>query len=436
MSNIYYKIQFKSEIETLNLELRKSKCKGLLIPKKHFFKRNKEKDSNEIDDLYLKTIQSLNKNIILYENYYSERPSLLDPSKSKDDNNKRKIFEKREVYQKIFNPKNIEYYFLNKINNYLEIIKSVEILKNNKKFSEIEQKLFGKREDFKVETFTIPYLPVIPTKYRSKNEYYHKLCEFNSNTRENIKLLARKHLTKYELDNQIFTVTMTMEDYLNNKYDLNLVLKESEDFKKIGLWIIDFNDLIATRKEINSYRKLVSLFNEKASTLFIYYSGIYSSKVLDKLDPNINKIVRISGYPGLNINIPLMAPRTKRFLYQGNGSFYNPTNFAQELLKKQLRLKTQCNCEICKNHKINNFKRIFDFYIQNPIDNPDYYKFHGRADKTLEQKLKTKQNSFLIKHNFYNLDYQLHLTLKKFYGRVFINNNGLPNWKEFLKPKG
>ena len=435
MSNIYYKIQFKSEIETLNLEIRKSKCKGLLVPKKHFFKRNKENNSNEIDELYLKTIQSLNKNIIIYENYYSLRASLLDPSKSKDDDSKRKIFEKKEVYEKIFSPSNIENYLLNETSDYLEIIKFVEIVDNNKKISEIEQKLFQKRENFKIESFTIPYLPKIPVKYNDKSEYYRAICEFNSNAINNIELHIKKYLEKYDLDNQIITITMIMEDYLNNKYDLNEILKQVEKFKKIGLWIIDFNDLLATRKEIDSYMKIVSFFNEKVPSLFLYYSGIYSSKLLEKIDPDINKIVRTSGYPGLNINIPSIAPRTKRFLYQGNGNFYNPNNFAKELLKKHIKLKSQCKCEICKNHKINNLKRIYDFYIQNPKDNPDYYEYHGRADKTLEQKLKTKQNSFLIKHNFFNLDYQLHLTLKKIYEFFYINNNGLQNWKEFLKPK-
>ncbi|MFX0140044.1 MAG: hypothetical protein ACFFDN_40755 [Candidatus Hodarchaeota archaeon] len=433
MSNIYYIIQFKSEIETLNLEIRKSKCKGLFLPKKHFFKKNKEDQSYEINEPYFKTIQSLNKDIILYEKYYSRRPFLIDPTKSKDDL-KEKIFEKKEEFEKLFKDSNIETYFLSEITDYLEIISFTEILKNNRKISGIEKKLFQKRENFRIENFIIPYLPEIPTSFFDKSEYYHTICESNSKAIHNLKLYIKKYLKSYDLDNQIFTITLTIEDYLNGKCNLNAIIKDAENFKKIGLWIIDFNDIVASRKQIEIYNKIVSFFYEKTSSLFVYYSGIYSSKLLDRIDPNINKIVRISGYPGLNINIPSMAPRTKRFLYQGNGNFYNPNNFAQELLKKESRLESHCNCEICINHKINKLERIFDFYIRNPKDNPDYYEYHGRADKTLEQKLKTKQNSFLIRHNFYNLDHLLHLPLKKLYNFFFINNKGLQNWKEFIKP--
>lgn len=430
MSNIFYKIQFKSEIETLNLELKRSKCSGFMIPKKLFFDKNQE-----IDDSFVKTVQSLDKKIILYENYYSERPKLLDPSKLKKDETKNNFLKKKEKFKNTFKTEKIESYFLEEIEGYYKIINFVKKNQKDSSLSDIEQKLFGKRKNFEILFFTIPYLPILPYKYKNSGDYYKKFYRFTEDASKRLKSSAIKYFQDYDLHKHLFTIPLNLGDYLENRYNIEKILYNIRDFENIGLWLIDFNDLTAQKSHIKAYKKLISQFSDSITTLFIYYSGVYSSKFLEKINPKINKIIRISGYPGLDINIPALVPRTKRFFYQENGNFYNPNHFANELLIKDNKTLYQCNCKTCAIHNITTTKRAFDFYIQNPKTNPDYDDYHGRAKKTLEKKLKTKQNSFLLNHNFYNLDLHLHLPLENIYNMYYINNRGLSNWKEFLKPK-
>lgn len=430
LSNIFYKIQFKSEIETLNLELKRSKCNGFLIPKRHFFDKNEE-----IDDSFLKTVQSLNKKVILYENYYSERPNLLNPNKLKNDEFKKSFLEKKEEFENKFSTENLESYFSKEIDRYCKIIEFVKKTQRKSSLSEIEQKLFGKRRNFEILFFTIPYLPTLPYKYKNLESYYNKFYTFTDDVSKRLKSLVSKYSKDYDLHKQLFTITFNLDDYLNNRYNIEKILNDISDFENVGLWLIDFNDLTAQKKHIKAYKNLISQFSKSITSLFIYYSGVYSCKFLEKVNVKIKKIVRISGYPGLDINIPAIAPRTKRFFYQENGKFYNPNHFSNELLVKDNTPLYQCNCKVCSFHNINTTKRAFKFYIQNPITNPDYDDYHGRAKKTLEKKLKAKQNSFLIKHNFSNLDNHLHFPLDDIYNMYYVKNKGLPNWKEFLNPK-
>ncbi len=61
MPNIFYKVQFKTELEGLNVELKNSMCQGLLIPKRQFFKKNKSTGKDEIDTQFIKTLISFDK---------------------------------------------------------------------------------------------------------------------------------------------------------------------------------------------------------------------------------------------------------------------------------------------------------------------------------------------------------------------------------------
>ncbi len=431
MPNIFYKIQFKTELEGLNLELKNSKCQGLLIPKKHFFKRNKVTNLNEIDAQYVKTLNSFDKKIILYNNYYQFRPSLMDPEDFTQEKDKKNAKEKFNTFKLKCNKEDIVSYFLEEIKEYNEIIAYV---KNFLKSSPTEgiKKLYGKKENFEILGFTIPYTPIINSSYNAKKKYNIDLFKCNRRAADIYYDTTIKFLKKHGLDNQFFTITLILEDFINNCYRIPDLLTKCKPFKNIGLWVIDFNGLNSTVKKIENLKKLIINFQEIDSNLQIYYAGLYSSRLVEKIDSKISNFVRINGYPGLNVNIPAIAKRTKRFLFQDDGNFYNPTAFAETFLKKSSSIKYNCTCSICSNYKIINFKKVFNFFVEDPISNRDYDEFIGRAKKSLGNKLKAKQNSFLMKHNFYNLDHQLHMKREEFKDLMFKKNLGIKNWKKFI----
>ena len=431
MPNIFYKIQFKTELEGLNLELKNSKCQGLLIPKKHFFKKNKVTNKNEIDVQFVKTLNSFDKKVILYENYYRFRPSLMDPEDFTKVKDKKKQQERYIAFKLKCNKEDIETYFLEEIKEYNQIIAYVKKFLESRPTEGIK-KLFSKKENFEILGFTIPYLPVIHSSYGTKKKYNIELFKCNIKATNIFYDTTKKFLKKHGLDNQYFTTTLVLEDFIKNYKSIPDLLNRCKPFKNIALWFIDFNDLTSTVKKIENLKKLIILFQEINSNLQIYYTGLYSSRLVEKIDSTISNFVRINGYPGLNINIPAIVQRSKRFLFQDDGKFYNPTAFSEEFLKTSSSIKYNCNCSVCSDFKIADFKKVFNFFIDNPISNRDYDKFRGKAKKSLENKLKAKQNSFLMKHNFYNLDHQLHLKSEEFKDLMFKKNMGIKNWKKFI----
>jgi len=431
LPNIFYKIQFKTELEGLNLELKNSKCQGLLVRKKHFFKKNKITGKNEIDIQFVRTIISFDKNIILYENYYQFRPSLIDPEKFTKEKEKKKFQERYDEFYSKCNNKDIETYFLQEISEYNQIIAYVKKFLKSSPTGGIK-KLYGKKENFKILGFTIPYIPIIQSSYGTKKGYNIELFKCNIKATNIFYDTTIKLLKKHELNNQYFTLTLVLEDFINNYYSIPNLLKRCKSFNNIALWIIDFNGLTSTVKNIESLKKLILNFQKINSNLHIYYTGLYSTRLVEEIDSTISNFVRINGYPGLNINIPAIIQRTKRFLFQDDGKFYNPTAFSEEFLKTSSSINYNCNCSVCSDFKIANFEKVFNFFIDNPISNRDYDEFRGRAKKSLENKLKAKQSSFLMKHNFYNLDRQLHMKREEFKDLMFKKNLGIKNWKKFI----
>ena len=431
MPNIFYKIQFKTELEGLNLELKNSKCQGLLIPKKHFFKKNKVTNLNEIDAQYVKTLIIFNKKVILYKNYYQFRPSLMDPEDFTKEKDKKKAQERYNAFKLKCNKEDIEAYFLEEIKEYNDIIAFVNKYLESRPTEGIK-KLFGKKENFEILGFTIPYIPVIHSSYGTKKTYNIELSDCNRKATNIFYDTTIKYLKKHELNNQYFTTTLVLDDFIKNYYSIPDLLNRCKHFKNIALWVIDFNDLTSAVNKIENLKKLIITFQEINSNLQIYYTGLYSSRLVEKIDSTITSFVRINGYPGLNINIPAIVQRTKRFLFQDDGKFYNPTAFAEHFLKTSSSIKYNCNCSICSGFKITNFNKVFKFFIDNPISNRDYDVFRGKAKKSLENKLKAKQNSFIMKHNFYNLDQQLHMNREEFKILMFKKNLGIKNWKKFI----
>ncbi len=431
MPNIFYKIQFKTELEGLNLELKKSKCQGLLIPKKHFFKKDKQTGKNYIDTHFVRVLSSFDKKVILYENYYNYRPSLVNPANIAKKKDKKKLQNKFNEFKSRCNEKDIETFFLKELSEYNDIITLVNKFTSSKPVSGIK-KLFGEKQNFEILGFTIPYIPIIQSSYGIKKGYFMDLAECNSKAIDIFYNITIKLLKKQNLDNQYFTLTLVLEDFIENIYSIPNILKKCAPFTKVALWIIDFNEINSTRKEIEYFKKLILNLQENTPALFIYYTGLYSTRLVEKISPKISNFIRINGYPGLNINIPAIIQRTKRFLFQENGKFYNPSAFSSEFLTTSTPIKYSCKCSVCNDFKINDFEKAYNFFVNNPIYNEDYNEFRGRAKKFLENKLKAKQNSFLMKHNFHNLDYQLHMKREDFKSLMFSKNNGINNWKNYI----
>ena len=434
MPNIFYKIQYKTELETLNLELKNSKCNGLLIPKKLFLKTKQENDQKEIDETFVKTIKSFNKKIILYKNYHSLRPSLVDPNKLIDKKHKEKATKKYEKFKNKCNLKDTEKYFLKEINEYNEIIKFTEHYLKEKPKSIIESRLFKGNPNFEINKIILPYIPSIPEKFNRKSDFHNKLIQLTNKKTQILDNVINKYLNKYDLVNQLYTITLSLEDYKNNPNCINALLRKSEKFRNVGLWIIDFNDVNknTTKKPISHYHDIISKFNNLNISLFIYYSGAFSVRLIEKINPEINNIIRIDGYPGLNVNIPARVTRSRKFYYQNNGNFYNEINFSNTFLRKKVKEKYKCNCLVCSEYNIKDFRRVLNFFIANPKDNDDYAEFIGRAKKTKEKKLRAKQKVFLMRHNFHNLDRHLNMNKQDFKDLIFKSNYELENWKDFI----
>lgn len=433
LSNIYYKLQYKTEIERLNLYLKQSLCKGFLVPKRHFFKEDKKTKQKQIDESFIKSIESLNKEVILYKNYYNDRPYLIDPqTTSLNDETKEKLQKDYSSFVSDFQGANLEKYFKKEISESIQIIDFVEKYKNRPR-TLIEKKLFKSHDKFKVSCFTIPFLPAIPIKISKKGSFFKKLNSINEKAIEELYNLSLKYVKTYNLNNHIPIIVLNLEDYMKYHYDITEIIKKYEFFNKIGLWIVDFNEISASKKEMKEFYDIIEKFNSVFAKLFVFYIGVCSSRLIDKINPNIKKIIRISGYPGLNVNIPAMVPRTRRFYFQRNGRFYNDRGFSEDLLRKP-SLNYNCKCSSCYDFRIKSLQRAFDIYFQNPVDVNAYNKFRGNAIKTLKEKLKTKQNIFLMNHNFYNVDRQLHSDLEKFTKEIFSTNLKMNNW-ELLKKK-
>lgn len=434
MPNIYYKIQYKTELEALNLELKKSKCKGLLIPKKHFFQINKEDGCRKIDETYLKTLKSFNKKIILYENYHTKRPSLLDPEKLKDDKSKKDFKHKIEKFKSKCNETDLENFLKGELNDYQEIYSFYNHYISQEPTSIVERKLYKDGLNFEISQFTIPYIPITPSKSFGSTKFFNDLAQYTNRTNIILNKLIDKHFNIFNLENHLLTITLILDDYKKNPSSINNVIKNCAKFKSIGLWIIDFNeiDTKATKENINYYKEIISKFDELHSSLFIYYSGVYSSRLIEKINPEINNILRIDGYPGLNVNIEALVSRTRRFYYQGNGNFYNARSFAEKLLTNHSKEKYDCNCLICLTYRIKDFEKAFNFFIKNPKNNVVYKEFIGQAKKTKEKKLKAKQRIFLMRHNFHNLDHHLHLDYEEFKRLIFSTNFIMNNWKKSI----
>lgn len=211
------------------------------------------------------------------------------------------------------------------------------------------KKLFGKKENFQILGFTIPYIPVIQSSYGTKKKYNIELFKCNIKAINIFYDTTIKLLKKHGLNNQYLTITLVLEDFINNYYSIPEMLKKCKPFNNVALWIIDFNGLTSTVKNIESLKKLIINFQKINSNLHIYYTGLYSTRLVEEIDSTISNFVRINGYPGLNINIPALIQRTKRFLFQDDGKFYNPSAFSEEFLKGSSSIKYNCNCSVLKN---------------------------------------------------------------------------------------
>lgn len=433
MSSIYYKLQYKTEIERLNLYLDRSPCKGFLVPKRHFFKEDKKTKQKQIDESFIKSIETFNKEVILYKNYYNDRPYLIDPQiDSLKDETKKKLQEDYSSFVSDFQGANLEKYFKKEISESIQIIDVVEKYKNRQR-TLIEKKLFKSHDNFKVSCFIIPFLPAIPIEISKRSSFFKKLNSINEKAIDELYNLSLKYFNTYKLNNHIHMIALNLKDYMKNHYDFAEIIKKYENFNKIGLWIVDFNEIGASKKEMKGFYEIIEKFNSVFADLFVFYVGVCSSRLIDIINPDIKKIIRISGYPGLNVNIPAMAPRTRRFYFQRNGKFYNDRGFSEDLLRKP-SLNYDCNCSSCYDFRIKSLQRAFDIYFQNPVDVNAYNEFRGKAKKTLKDKLKTKQNIFLMNHNFYNVDRQLHSDLERFTKEIFSINLKMNNW-ELLKKK-
>ncbi len=434
MPNIYYKIQYKTELEALNLELRRSLCKGLFIPVSLFYKKNQSEGSSVNNYDFFETIKSFNKKLILYKNFQSIRPSLVDPEKYNDDKSKLSAINKIQQFEEKNNPKSIEESFVKDISDFIEISEWVN--ENNRKTEKsiLENKLFRQNSNFGILNYTIPCIPLVPSKFKRKSEFLKRLSKLTQKRYDILEDLTMKYFDKYDLTNQIYTITIMLDEYIENPEIINELIDKAKKFNYIGLWIVDFNELSGntTIPKINKYKEIITHFNNLGKNLTVYYSGFYTTRLIQNINPNINNLVRIGGYPGLNINIPANVQRTKRFYNNLNGLIYNAANLAQDFIRSTCAYRYNCACPICSQNRIISFKDVLKFYLDNPTSDVRYNIYVGRAVRTKEKKLKAKQSVFLKIHNFFNVDSQLNSSYDDFLQILENRDIARPIWlKQF-----
>ncbi|MFX1258664.1 MAG: hypothetical protein ACFFAN_12450 [Promethearchaeota archaeon] len=433
MNTIYYWLQNKFELEFLREQFRDSKCKGLYIPF-NFFDNEKTKDAIK------ESLKILDKEIILYFNYNNDlRPKLFSDKQimgrkrlsEKESEKRRKVIEKKtEQLKYLYELCNIEEarkYIEQKYQKYLDI---KEFLNNPIESDCDIDELFLEviKHEMEIMDFEFPFITSPPTEIGSKEkgrELLYLINEVNNN-------FSQIQRSNKRFKDSIFNICLSIEDLKIESENYENFLNLSRQFNNISLWIINFNEIYASKEHIKLVYDFLCNINKTNKICIVKYIGIFTNQLIKTIGNNLNSVIRLNGYPGQNINLLTPITRTRRLVDPISGNYLSHVNIAERFGKD-----FYCNCEICRHYNVINYETAYELYLREDAENSRFYKnYIGRARKTKHAKIRKIQNKFLLKHCFINTDTDLNLNLKDFRSKYRNRAKNFLFWDELYSIGG
>lgn len=426
MFNAYYRLQYKSELEYFREELQGSNCRGFYVPY-HFF------ENNETRDALKESLSILGKEIVLYNDFYKEfRPTLIADSdlrrfvsKSDDPSSWESIIEKKKLgLEKLRfltdNPNNAMDYVNNQYSIYLDTKEFLENLQNR---NELELFFFDFIQDpIEIKEFEFPYVPTFPlnskVKHKDLEEIYNRTQLLNE-------LFFNIQKEERKFKDCIFNITLSLPDLEKESSVYHDMIKRTTYFSNVSLWIIEFNEIYATRSQIMKVCDLVQQLSQSKNFFVCKFIGIFSNRMLRRYGSKLHSTIRLNGYPGQNLNLMTRIARTRKLVDPRSGSYLSIANIGEKFKEDY-----HCNCNICLDNEIYDYTAASEFYLSpNPEDSPYYRHLIGRAVKTKHKKIRNIQNRNIQSHCLANLEENLNLNQPDFYTK-FKNAKNFDTWKK------
>ena len=211
------------------------------------------------------------------------------------------------------------------------------------------------------------------------------------------------------------------KDIKEKNYFYTNQLSYLKDFENILIWVIDSNELYNTRENRQLYFEIVKKLNDDHH-IFIKYVGIKQLQKYKKELNTISIIFREDAYSGYNVNIQMQAKpkRTRDILDPKDIKHKSDIN----LSKVDEDAKFLCNCSVCREFKINTYKKALDLYHLKRIEEDDEFSEEISPKRAVKNKEEYRhrmtrrlQAKYRKIHNFEIADNLIFIDLDKFVKR-------------------
>ena len=425
MGRIYYSLQYRSQLDLLRSKLKESRYQGFYLPLRLFTNLNTRSK-------FIESLALLGRDVIITNNYWSKlRPSLLADeiicppgSTNKHQIKDLKIKKDKMDYLKLLQDNSsLLHYVQEEYSKYAAMKEFILNKGEEKKKDPIDDLLFEESLNSSRQSiyFEFPFIPLGPFNLKPKNNKY-EVDALNKLIDKINGQLFTIQTSKKEYQNCIHTIPISLNLFEDQTAKVNDLIQKGMNFNRICLWIIDFNEHYATKKDINLLQSILVNFEEKEE-IILKYPGKFGNQFLTKLGPNYAEILRLNGFPGQNINLTFKKGSTRRFLDPQTGQFFS-LNSIGEVLKSEIPKPMDCSCLICKNNNIRTYNKAKLVYLSNEPQDEDFFKyFIGKAIKTAPSKARKKQNELLLQHCFHNTDRIMNLEYNTFKSQFNSGNN-------------
>ncbi|HME50701.1 MAG TPA: hypothetical protein VKM55_00655 [Candidatus Lokiarchaeia archaeon] len=427
MTGVYYWMQHQFELDLLKENLKNSACTGFHIPN-DFFDNPKTKASLK------ESFALLGKEIQLDFDYASKlRPSLwpldsmLERTQEEKDLKKAKSDLKKKE-EMIFSLKKMQ--LISECQTFVDSqyaqYQEVETFLNQPEscLNPIESLLFDNASpSISLGPFDFPFIPPLPPYNPEKRDDLIEIENLITKVNENFFEIQSSDSRFQEC---FFNITISQHDLLEKTEYYLMTLDRAQDFSRIMLWIVDFNEIYVDKKFLNPFHDLLKNLKNEDKICVIKHAGIYTHHLLSNFGNQFSSIVHLDGYPGHNINILYRPQKNKRWFDPITGEFFNITNIGDRMDEKY-----HCTCEICASKRITSYNRAKGFFLgQEPEKSSDYTPYIGKAKKTAAIKIHKIQNRNLLKHCFFNIDHVLNMPLGEF-KKQFVSSRLYSIWEPY-----
>lgn len=405
---VFFIISNKNELTRLLPYLNDPFIKGLYLKYSLFLTRNIQK-MNKI----LRIIYNLGKRIFLDCQIHKFRPELFERRAEKPQKSiqkRRGILKFDDVFK--INNKKINFddlldldlsYKLVKvvIEKQLNIYKKIAVYKGQKTLL-ISPNIQGA----KFEGIILPYMPwPVQNGKKRIREIRDKCREINQNF-----ITSSIELIKDYQDLKFYYTIPFNKDDINTDF-LKDLIKKAKNFNETIMWIVDYNELRESKRDILEIKKFMNEIKSKINKVTLKIVGIYHSQCFNK---NIEKfILRTNGYPGFHINIPAQAKRTKR-IYHPN--LHYCINLENLRVFESHEIEWSCNCQICNILGIYNIREAYKRFSLDNAKIDKYLKIHNFLSFTSDLKI----DKMTFYRNIRN--YNEALKYEKSYSDKVLNN--------------